>query len=351
MDILHSLALKQWCEHSNEGALAFDSDGNILLLSAWLAELLSLRVTPQTAEALLNQVGKTIPAFDSILMGDPSSGQQVQWGSLRIQKFQPQQLTWQRIPILNDDAPAATLIIFRDATTQGHTELSKQSFLSMISHDLRTPLSTILGYAELLHNNPSKFTDDEQNEFLGHIIKNANQLSRYAQIALDVMYLEADLQSFETQVVALGRFVRHWLADASHRLSAERITFKNGYVNDPQALIAPSAMHRILYILVEFALAESDPDGFVNVHLNFDDALAHVVVDHHAPGLAADDIPNLFKLMQPRDLSEQGRPQLHRMQLYVANLLAERQQGQLTVRDQGEHLYSLDLAMPVIVSS
>lgn len=344
MNTLESLAFEQWCEHSYEGVLAYESSGRILFANQWLQDLFELPAMPQTTEALYLKVSALIPDMGSVLMTDPSAGN-IKWGSLRIKKYQPKQITWQRIPVTDNGIPQGTLVIFRDATTHGLAEPSKQSFLSMISHDLRTPLSTILGFAELLFNNRSSFTEDEQNEFLAHIIKNANQLNRYAQIALDVMYLEADLQNFETQVVSLGKFVSRWLADASHRLSATQIVFSNGYVNDPQALVAPSAMHRILSILAEFALAESPPNSPVNIQIRFDDALAHVVVELHAPTLAAGDVPDLFRMMQPRDLSEKGRPQLHRMQLYVANLLAERQKGFLTVNDKGGSVYALDIAM------
>lgn len=349
MDTLQSLAFQHWSEHSYEGVLAYDKTGRILFLNHWLKDLFGLSTMPQTTDALYSKISALIPDIGAVLMPAPSSGA-IQWGSLRIRNYQPKQITWQRIPVTENGVPQGTLVIFRDATTHGQAELSKQSFLSMISHDLRTPLSTILGFAELLVTNRSSFSEDEQNEFLGHIIKNANQLNRYAQIALDVMYLEADLQSFDTQIVSLGRFVSHWLTDASHRFSAKQLVFGNGYVNDPQALIAPSAMHRILYILAEFALSESPPDSPVNIHIDFDDALAHVVVELQAPALVPDEIPDLFRLMQPRDLSEKGRPQLHRMQLYVANLLTERQKGFLTVNAKGDSVYTLDVAMPLTAS-
>ena len=59
----------------------------------------------------------------------------------------------------------------------------------------------------------------------------------------------------------------------------------------------------------------------------------------------SEDVATLFQLMNPRDLSEMARPQLHRMQLYVASLLAERQAGYLTLRDRSNNRYELDLAV------
>jgi hypothetical protein len=74
-----------------------------------------------------------------------------------------------------------------------------------------------------------------------------------------------------------------------------------------------------------------------------------LVVCHYAPELSAEDAATLFQLLNPRDLSEMARPQLHRMQLYVASLLAERQEGYLTLRDQSNNRYELDLVVPLSI--
>jgi hypothetical protein len=130
-------------------------------------------------------------------------------------------------------------------------------------------------------------------------------------------------------------------------LPSEQIVFHNGAGDEPMAEVAPAAMHRILTILMEYALAESPPGDPVDIRLDYDPAQAHVVITHHAPALSADDAAMLFQLMTPRDLSEAGRPLLHRMQLYVASLLAERQRGYLTLRGGDERQYELDLAVPL----
>ena len=116
------------------------------------------------------------------------------------------------------------------------------------------------------------------------------------------------------------------------------------------ALVSPAALHRILYILVEFALAESPDQAVVDIRLESDDTQVRVLIEHHAPALHAGDIPNLFRLMHPRDLSEQSRPQLHRMQLYVASLLAERLRGRLVLIEQEPQRFVFELAMPVLAA-
>ncbi len=66
---------------------------------------------------------------------------------------------------------------------------------------------------------------------------------------------------------------------------------------------------------------------------------------HQAPHLTEEEAGRLFALMAPRDLSEERRPQLHRMQFYVASLLAERQDGSLVLRQRPDQSIELDLAM------
>jgi signal transduction histidine kinase len=346
-DSFRLLILKNWRDASGEGLLGIDSSGAVVVLNSRLQEWFGLDEVPATVTTLLTQTQELIPEL-GVLLAPQDSAEQAQWGTICIQKYPHCLLSWQQITLQDGDTPAGTLYIFRDRTVhEGQLELAKQSFLSMISHDLRTPLSTILGFAELLYHNRGNLSDDEQKEFIEHIIKNASELSRYTQIALDIMFLEANLQKFETEPVYLDRFVKHWLSDALHRFPAQRLIYHNGATSDPMAHIAPAALHRILYILAEFALAESPPNDLVEIHLKFNEKWAHILVQHKAPNLSAEDTALLFQLVQTRDLSEAGRPKLHRMQLYVASLLAQRQQGQLTLRGRDDHQFQIDLSLPL----
>lgn len=350
MDSFWILAAKTWTKASKEGVLAVDRHGKIILLNERLKELLRLAIVPETIDELFAEVGEGVPELYALLASEDSATR-TQWGNLVVQRYPPQRLTWQQVPLFEAEQVVGSITIFRDAATQGQFEVAKQSFLSMISHDLRTPLSTILGFAELLYNNRGNLSADEQAEFLEHIIKNANQLSQYTQIALDIMFLEANLQKLDVETVVLDRFVEQWLADALHRFSDHQVNYtSNGVEKSPIAPLvsfSPAALHKILYILVEFALAESPEDGRVNLRLMYDEDQAHVVVQLQAPGLTETDAALMFQLMHPRDLSESGRPRLHRMQLYVASLLAQRQKGYLTLHALEDRQYQIDLALPL----
>lgn len=350
MEPLNKLGLEAWQHASSEGLLITDLDGQIQRLNPRLKSLLGLERTPASMAELVAETRATLPELATILESDDSLPTP-RWGSLLVQRPAMLRLHWEQIPLIQDSQPVGTCTIFRDMAIQADRDASRQAFLAMISHDLRTPLSAILGFSELLRSNQEALSTEVQHELLESIIRNANELNRFTQLALDVMYLEANVESFETEPVALDHFVRQWFADAMHRISPNQLQYHNGVSSPFPARIAPSALHRILQILVDFALAESPAGRPVELSLEFNTERAHIRVRHEAPNLSQADATALFTSFQPRNLSEHSRPQLHRAQLYVANLLAERQRGLLTLLEGPDASYQLDLALPLEVAN
>lgn len=346
MKSLNVLGLEAWRHASSEGVLVTNAAHQVESLNPRLKELLHLDHDPATAQGLLAATRASMPELATILDFDPAP-HAARWGSVLVHGPVPVRLRWEQMPLYDDGQRVGTCTVFRDVTTQVERDLSKQSFLAMISHDLRTPLSAILGFSELLRSNHSALPAEVQEELLDSIVRNAADLNRFTQIALDVMYLEANVETFETEAVALDHFMRQWLADAAHRFPAEQLIFRNGVSPASPARIAPSALHRILQILVEFALAESPAGNPVLLSLDYNTVCAHIRVRLEAPNLTRQDAATLFELFRPRDLSERSRPQLHRIQMHVANLLAERQRGLLTLHEEPQAFFQLDLALPL----
>jgi len=350
MGSLHFLGLEAWQRASGEGVLITDAAGRICSLNPRLQTLLGLERDPVSVDDLLDQTRLSLPDLATVLAPD-SAHSAPRCGSMLVPQPGMVRLHWEQMPLVAHHGQVGTCTIFRDVTAAAERNQSKQSFLAMISHDLRTPLSAILGFSELLRHNLGTLPDTVQQELLDGVIRNANDLSRLTQVTLDVMYLEANVEAFSLETVPLDRFVRHWLDDAAHRFPAEQLLFHASASPMAPAQIAPSALHRILQILVEFALAESPPGRPVELSLENNTNHAHLRVRHEAPNLTHEDAVALFEVFRPRDLSEHARPQLHRIQLYVATLLAERQHGLLTLREEPGAAFQFDLALPVDAAS
>lgn len=79
-------------------------------------------------------------------------------------------------------------------------EKAKGDFLTIISHELRTPMNGILGFADILR---STIRDKEQLEYLGYLFESANNLTRFADVALIIAQLSADRYKLKFKEVKL----------------------------------------------------------------------------------------------------------------------------------------------------
>ena len=81
------------------------------------------------------------------------------------------------------------VVVFHDISELVRLEKVRQDFVANVSHELRTPLTSIKGYAETLQN-PSFRASDQAGEFVGIIVKNADQMSRVVADLLELTKLQ-----------------------------------------------------------------------------------------------------------------------------------------------------------------
>ncbi|MCL4553933.1 MAG: ATP-binding protein, partial [Actinobacteria bacterium] len=98
-----------------------------------------------------------------------------------------------KITVLANSAPiedtqgnvVGAVAVFQDITRQKQAERMKDDFLSLVSHDLKTPLTTIKGYASTLIQDDVDWSEEEQKRFLRVIGQEADRLTRRVQDLLD----------------------------------------------------------------------------------------------------------------------------------------------------------------------
>lgn len=90
---------------------------------------------------------------------------------------------------ISQASTVSAILYVRDVTHENEVAQMKSEFLTTAAHELRTPMVSILGFAELLLNHP--FSEDERKEFLGIIHNRAQWVSRILDDLLDLARIEA----------------------------------------------------------------------------------------------------------------------------------------------------------------
>ncbi len=89
---------------------------------------------------------------------------------------------------------------------------AKSEFLSSMSHELRTPMNAILGFAQLLENNPDEPLSEEQNECVRHILKGGNHLLELINDVLDMARIESGKTTLSIELLRPRNVIEACLA-------------------------------------------------------------------------------------------------------------------------------------------
>ena len=204
--------------------------------------------------------------------------------------------------VVDGDRPAGLVIALADLTELRRLEGVRRDFVANVSHELKTPLTSIRGYAETLLNDPD-LPPDMRRQFLEVVYKNADRLHHIVDDLLDLSRLESRgwqprVQEFDVQTV-LTDVVSSCAARASARNVALVAADTHLHVRAD-----PAGLRQILSNLLENALRYTPAGGSVVISVKAaarsNGAGAHrrdIVFDvrDNGVGIPSDDLPRIFE--------------------------------------------------------
>lgn len=197
-------------------------------------------------------------------------------------------------PLPGKPCPGVVLVL-RDVTELRRLESVRRDFVANVSHELKTPLSSIKAYAETLSE--GAIEDSEHRlQFVHQIEEQAERLHQLIVDVLSLARIESGTETFDIQPVTLPDAVRSCYAH--HRTAAEsRQIALNTQPSDPavRVLADEEGVRQILDNLVDNAIKYTPPGGQVAIGWRVSDSVAVIQVRDTGIGIAAKDLPRVFE--------------------------------------------------------
>jgi hypothetical protein len=209
-------------------------------------------------------------------------------------------------------------VVLRPAGSSG------MDVVSTVSHELRSPLTSVKGYTSLLLHRWDRLPDDQKRLMLEQVHHDADRVTRLVGELLDISRLETGRLVLRRQMVdlaAVARTVVDTVAMAYPDLVAEV-----DFADVPEIYADPDKLEQVLTNLVENAAKYGDPVG-VRVVGRAAGAEVSVSVTDRGPGIAPEDLPRVFTKFFRR---EHGRPTGTGLGLWISRGLVEAHGGRLT---------------------
>ncbi|MHB0868677.1 MAG: MEDS domain-containing protein [Chloroflexota bacterium] len=236
------------------------------------------------------------------------------------------------------------VVTYRDVTELRHLEEMREEYVSLISHDLRNPLTALLGHSQFLQRQLARRGLEQDSHSVDLIVRNARRMSSMIQDLVESVRLESgymDLQKEPTDILRLIHDVVEQLSSAElrHRIeiqSAGRL---------PPVAADPDRVARALSNLLGNALKYSPPESLIVVQVETRGREVVVCVEDQGNGIPSQEFPLLFQRFY-RVRSGKSSEGLG-LGLYITRLIAESHGGRVWVESQvgqGSRFY---LALPI----
>ncbi|MGH7675173.1 MAG: ATP-binding protein, partial [Gemmatimonadales bacterium] len=186
-----------------------------------------------------------------------------------------------------------TLLVMRDVTALRHLETVRRDFVANASHELKTPLTSIAGYAETLASDAAA---PDATRFAQTILANTRRMQHLLDGLLDLSRIESAGWHPERRLVELDAAAREAWAPFAERAAKAGVGFEVAVAPPAHALpVDPDALRQILTNLYDNALRHTPAGG--RIHVTADVVHDSVVVAVHdtGTGIASEHLPRIFE--------------------------------------------------------
>lgn len=266
-----------------EGVLASDERGRI--------------VTANPAARRLLGYGETDALPDLPSLFRVKAAREVVDATLRGEAVQDRELDLDGRVILANSRPlpaGGAVLVLHDVTALRHLEAVRRDFVANVSHELKTPLTSISGYAEtLLSENPDEGT---RRVFLRTILSNAQRIQALVDDQLDLARIESGRWQPRLEPLDVAAAAREAWQPRAHRAAAARVAFQVEAGDGATTLQADAeAVRQVLGNLFDNALRFTPPGGRISVASQREEGGISISVRDTGSGIPSEHLPRIFE--------------------------------------------------------
>ena len=254
-----------------------------------------------------------------------------------------------RVTVVGRDEIATLGIAFNQmADSLEQLETMRNSFISNVSHDLRTPMTTILGFIEGITS--GVIPDEKHAYYLGVIAEEIRRLSRLVTELLDLSRLQSGTRKFNFTNFDICEMARLVLIANEQRIDEKRLDVS--FEADADNLLVRGdrdAIHQVLYNLCDNAIKFSRDAGRLRISISaLPKHKVGVTVFNEGDGIPEADIPFVFDRFYKSDKSRSRDKTGAGLGLYISKTIMEAHGEGLTLESVEGVSCAFTLTLPAV---
>ncbi len=289
-----------------EGLIVVDINLKIVLINSMAEKL--LEISSEKA------VGKKINEIISLLKGEEKvlteelpvvktlkTGEAV---SIDLEDNYYYQLpSGRKFPVILSDAPlkgdniTGAVVIFKDVTNEKALDESKTSFISTASHQLRTPLTAIRWYTEMLNAGDAGPLSDDQKKFLSEIYGGVLRLGDTLNLLLTLARIEGGRIKIKAEKINISQFTDNLIKELEPSIKKKNISveIKSNCKEIPDINLEPALLSQVITNLLSNAIRYTNEDGHIEIGISCNGKEMIYYIKDNGIGIPEDQKNKIFE--------------------------------------------------------
>lgn len=251
-----------------------------------------------------------------------------------------------RVPVTSDDEIGELAVSFNMMTNSlSRLESMRRSFVGNVSHELKTPMTTIAGFIDGILDGTIK--EDDREYYLGIVSDEVKRLSRLVNGMLSVTRLESGEAVLKKQEFDICELLCTIMISQEQRIEKRKIEIIGlDTISSTKVYADKDMLYQVIYNLVDNAIKFADESGKISFSLKQNEKEIQFTISNSGKGIPQSELPFVFERFYKVDKSRSDVKNSTGLGLYIVKTIVTAHGGKILVSSKENEITTFNVTIP-----
>lgn len=325
--------------HMTDGIIAFNMDGSIIHINPAASRLLKISSKDNTFDKIFKNLKLDINMEKIIYLENwTSTEQKINIDETYLNMF--------FAPFKDEnDRPAGVMVLIQDITEHVKLDNMRKEFVADVSHELKTPLTSIMGYAETLAT--TEYDKDLQEKFLNVISSEAVRMTKLVNDLLTLSKFDGNKTEWERTEFDLGELVKQCQENLQIEMDKKKQKVECFVTaNVPSVYADKDGIERVVLNILSNSVKYTGEGGTIKIYVGFVYNDAYIKVIDNGIGIPEEDLSRIFERFYRVDKARTRAMGGTGLGLSIAKEILDKNGGRIDIKSKAHEGTEVVITIP-----
>ena len=331
-------------QHMTDGIIAFNLEGEIIHINPAAIKLLKITENRKNFNDIFKDIDTDINLEKIIYLENWTTSEK------KI-NIQDKYLKVFFASFKNElDRPAGVIVLIQDITEHVKLDNMRKEFIADVSHELKTPLTSILGYAETLSN--SAYDPEMQEKFLNFITSESVRMTKLVNDLLTLSKYDNEETKWEKVEFSLGDLVKSCQENLQIEIDRKKQKVECFVTaNVPTIYADKDGIERVVLNILTNSIKYTEEGGTIKIYVGFVYNDAYIKIIDNGIGIPEKDLERIFERFYRVDKARTRKMGGTGLGLSIAKEILDKNSGRIDIKSEVGKGTEVVITIPTILKT